>query len=333
MSFLKSRVTFAPTLLALLCAAAAQAQAPSGEWQSITAERLRAPAAGDWLGYRRTYDVQAFSPLREINRRTVERLRPVWAYTVRDNSRWVATPIVANGLMYVAEGSGRVLALDAVTGELVWTHVRTYPQDIASSEAYPRHRGVAVYGDVVYFRNGRQLLGRARRAHGHEALGSADRRLQDRRRSRARAVDRRRQGVPRHDGRRLRRARQVRGVRRGERHEALDVLHRAAQRRARLRDVDRERPMAAARRRGLEHGELRRGAKARVFLDGATDAVEHGIARPRRLAVLEHAARGRSRHRQVALALPARARRRVGPLGVRGDARRFASRRPCSARP
>jgi alcohol dehydrogenase (cytochrome c) len=137
--------------LALGCAAAAHAQAPDHGWTSISAQRLQAPEAGDWLGYRRTYDVQAFSPLREINRRTVERLRPVWAYTVRDNSRWVATPIVANGLMYIAEGSGRVLALDAVTGELVWTHVRTYPQDIASSEAYPRHRGVAVYGDVVYF--------------------------------------------------------------------------------------------------------------------------------------------------------------------------------------
>ena len=151
MSSSKSRVTLGQTLLALVCAAAAQAQAPSGEWTSITAERLRAPEAGDWLGYRRTYDVQAFSPLREINRRSVEQLRPVWAYTVRDNSRWVATPIVANGLMYVAEGSGRVLALDAVTGELVWTHVRTYPQDIAMSEAFPRHRGVSIYGNVVYF--------------------------------------------------------------------------------------------------------------------------------------------------------------------------------------
>ena len=151
MSSSKSRVTLGPTLLALVGAAAAQAQAPSGEWTSITAERLRAPEAGDWLGYRRTYDVQAFSPLREINRRSVEQLRPVWAYTVRDNSRWVATPIVANGLMYVAEGSGRVLALDAVTGELVWTYVRTYPQDIAMSEAFPRHRGVSIYGDVVYF--------------------------------------------------------------------------------------------------------------------------------------------------------------------------------------
>jgi outer membrane protein assembly factor BamB len=74
----------------------------------------------------------------------------VWAY-VRDNSRWVATPIVANGLMYVSEGSGRVLAFDAVTGEVVWTYVRTYPEDIASSEAYPRHRGVSIYGDTIYF--------------------------------------------------------------------------------------------------------------------------------------------------------------------------------------
>ena len=97
----------------------------------------------------------AFSPLKEINRRTVQQLRPMWAYTVRDNSRWVATPIVANGLMYVSEGSGRVLAFDAVTGELVWTYVRTYPEDIASSEAYPRHRGVSIYGEHDLFRHGR----------------------------------------------------------------------------------------------------------------------------------------------------------------------------------
>jgi len=149
MSSFESR--FALTLLTLLCAAPAVAQSPGPDWESITAERLRAPEAGDWLGYRRTYDVTGFSPLKQINRRNVDELRPVWAYTMRDNSRWVATPIIANGLMYVAEGSGRVVAFDAVTGELVWTHIRTYPQDIASSEAYPRHRGVSIYGDVIYF--------------------------------------------------------------------------------------------------------------------------------------------------------------------------------------
>src|SRR5262245_40721353 len=123
-----SRATLASTLLAALCAGSLHAQPAGRDWQSISAERLQHPEDGDWLGYRRTYDVQAYSPLREINRRSVERLRPVWAYTVRDNSRWVATPIVANGLMYISEGSGRVIALDAVSGELVWQHIRTYPQ-------------------------------------------------------------------------------------------------------------------------------------------------------------------------------------------------------------
>ena len=142
----------AKTAGGLLClvAAAAAGQAEH-DWQPIDALRLLAPEPGDWISYRRTYDVTAFSPLTEINRDTVKDLRPVWAYSMRDNSRWVATPIVANGLMYVAEGSGRVVAFDVLTGELVWAHARTYPENIRSSEAFPRHRGVSIYGDVIYW--------------------------------------------------------------------------------------------------------------------------------------------------------------------------------------
>lgn len=136
-------------MIAMALSPLAQAQEPA--WEPISAERLASPEDGDWVNYRRTYDVTGFSPLKQINRRNVAQLRPVWAYTVRDNSRWVATPIVANGLMYVAEGSGRVLALDAVTGELAWTYVRTMPQDSPASEAFPRHRGVSILGDVIYF--------------------------------------------------------------------------------------------------------------------------------------------------------------------------------------
>jgi alcohol dehydrogenase (cytochrome c) len=121
------------------------------DWEPITDERLLNPRPGDWLSYRRTYDVQGFSPLRQINRRNVAQLRPVWSYSVRDNSRWNPTPIVANGLMYVAEGSGRVLAFDVPTGEVVWIHTRTFPEDIASSEGFPRARGVALHGDTVYW--------------------------------------------------------------------------------------------------------------------------------------------------------------------------------------
>jgi alcohol dehydrogenase (cytochrome c) len=123
----------------------------SEDWVSVSNERLHAPEAGDWMSYRRTYDVTGFSPLDEINRRNVDDLRSVWTYSMSDGSRWLATPIVANGLMYIGEGTGRILALDAVNGELVWSHTRTFPDDIALSEANRRFRGVSIYGDTIYW--------------------------------------------------------------------------------------------------------------------------------------------------------------------------------------
>ncbi len=108
------------TLAIMLLAAQALAQTEPREWEPITQERLMNPEDGDWMSYRRTPDVFGFSPLDEINRTNVQNLRPVWSYSMRDNSRWVPTPIVANGLMYVAEGSGRVVAFDVVSG--VFSH-------------------------------------------------------------------------------------------------------------------------------------------------------------------------------------------------------------------
>jgi alcohol dehydrogenase (cytochrome c) len=139
------------TLAITFVVSAVHAQSVDSDWIRVSAERLSNPDDGDWLSYRRSYDVTAFSPLDEVNRRNVDDLRLVWAYTMRDSSRWVATPIVANGLMYVSEGSGRVVAFDALTGELAWTHTRNYPDDISSSEAYPRHRGVSIYGDTIFW--------------------------------------------------------------------------------------------------------------------------------------------------------------------------------------
>src|ERR1043166_7014902 len=126
-------------------------QATASVWDPITEARLRHPKPGDWLSYRRTDDAFGFSPLTEISRANVKNLRPVWTYPVQDDSRWVPTPIVANGIMYVAEGKGRVLALDVATGEIKWIYTRSYPEDIRASQAYLRHRGVAVFEDKIYF--------------------------------------------------------------------------------------------------------------------------------------------------------------------------------------
>ena len=135
----------------LTVATVAVGQPPTPQWESVTADRLLSPKDGDWMSHRRTYDVTGFSPLDQINRTNVDDLRLVWAYSMRDNSRWVPTPIVANGLMYVAEGSGRVTAFDVASGEVAWIHQRSYPEDIELSQAFGRHRGVSVYGDTIYW--------------------------------------------------------------------------------------------------------------------------------------------------------------------------------------
>ena len=129
----------------------APAQPAIDALQSVTDERLLHPEDGDWIHYRRSYDGTGFSPLAAIHRDNVHELRPVWTYSVRDDSRWVPTPIVWNGLMYVAEGEGRVLAFDVASGDLVWRQERSYPDDIGVSEAYRRHRGVSIYENRIYW--------------------------------------------------------------------------------------------------------------------------------------------------------------------------------------
>src|SRR5262245_7948981 len=148
----KMRVLFLMSAIVILSALSlAGMQSKLSSWEPITEERLLKPRPGDWLNYRRTFDVNGFSPLSQINRENVRNLRSVWSYPVRDESRWVPTPIVANGIMYVSEGLGRILAFDVESGEVRWIHRRNYPEDIRLSMAYPRARGVAVFGDKVYW--------------------------------------------------------------------------------------------------------------------------------------------------------------------------------------
>lgn len=120
-------------------------------WRPVSAERVAKPEDGDWVSYRRTYDGKAYSPLKQINKANVEQLRPVWSYALPESNRWFPTPLVVNGRIYIVEGGGRVRCLDALTGDQIWVHERTYPQDIAASQAFNRARGVAIYDDVIYW--------------------------------------------------------------------------------------------------------------------------------------------------------------------------------------
>jgi PQQ-dependent dehydrogenase (methanol/ethanol family) len=121
----------------------------------VTDERLRAaPAAGDgWLTYGYDWGNRRSVPLTEINRQTLPRLHKLWEHDLdvmfRRSVRNESTPIVVDGLLLYTDLKNLVMAVDARTGKEVWR----YQPDLKPTALCCGmvNRGVAVYGDRVYF--------------------------------------------------------------------------------------------------------------------------------------------------------------------------------------
>jgi len=125
-------------------------------YKPVDAERLKNPADGDWLMVRRTYAGWGYSPLEQITPANVARLQPVWSFSTGVTNGHEAPPIVNNGVMFVATPGNKVIALDAKTGGLLWRYRRPLPEDVILLHA--TSRGVALYGDKVFFAAGEAVL-------------------------------------------------------------------------------------------------------------------------------------------------------------------------------
>ena len=126
----------------------AAGQAQQRAYPPVTAERLLNPADGDWLMIRRTYDGWGYSPLADINAGNVNRLKLVWSQPTNIERVHESAPIVNGGLMFITAPGNIVMALDAVTGAVVWRNQRPRPK--GSFVLHDTNRGVALYGDRVY---------------------------------------------------------------------------------------------------------------------------------------------------------------------------------------
>ena len=125
-------------------------------YKAVDAERLKRPADGDWLMVRRTYAGWGYSPLEQITPANVTRLQPVWSFSTGVTNGHEAPPIVNNGVMFVATPGNQVIALDAKTGALLWRYRRPLPEDVIL--LHGTSRGVALYGDKVFFAAGEAVL-------------------------------------------------------------------------------------------------------------------------------------------------------------------------------
>jgi alcohol dehydrogenase (cytochrome c) len=136
-------------------AAATPAAAPRGitlagevkNYQPVTDAMLRDPDPGDWLMIRRNYQAWSHSPLTQIGTGNVKDLQLVWSWAMLDGAAAnEPTPIVHNGVMFLANIGNVVQALDARTGELIWEN-RVGPE---TSNGQGAIRSLALYQDKVY---------------------------------------------------------------------------------------------------------------------------------------------------------------------------------------
>jgi len=125
-------------------------------YKPVTAERLKDPEDGDWLMIRRTYDGWGYSPLAQVTTKNVPRLQPVWVLATGVNNGHEASPIVNDGVMFVATPGSQVIAVDVRTGTILWRYKRPLPDDVIF--LHPTSRGVALYGDKVFFATGDAIL-------------------------------------------------------------------------------------------------------------------------------------------------------------------------------
>jgi alcohol dehydrogenase (cytochrome c) len=108
---------------------------------------LRDPPPGDWLSFRRTLDGWGYSPLDQVNRDNVGRLRLAWAITMREGSNQ-PTPLVHDGIMFLTHPGNVIQALDAANGDLIWEYQYEYPPE-AQTLGGPT-RNIAIYQDKLF---------------------------------------------------------------------------------------------------------------------------------------------------------------------------------------
>ncbi len=137
--------------MVLLAPTASSAQSSAiEEFVPVTDEMLRNPDDGDWLMWRRTLDGWGYSPLDQVNRDNVGRLRLVWTRALA-GGRQEGTPLVYDGVMFMPQSSDVIESYDAAAGDLLWAHRRNLPDDVYDHVGgnSRNNRNIAIYDRFI----------------------------------------------------------------------------------------------------------------------------------------------------------------------------------------
>ncbi|WP_174704251.1 PQQ-dependent dehydrogenase, methanol/ethanol family [Pseudomonas abyssi] len=147
MTHLTTRALRNSLILPLFALAGAMQAAPVD-----TAAMLASETDGSqWLSYDRTWAQQRFSPLTQISTENVQQLGLAWSIDL-DNSRGLeATPLYHEGVLYTSLSWSRVMAVDADSGEILWSFDPGVDKAKGRSACCDAvNRGVALWQGKVY---------------------------------------------------------------------------------------------------------------------------------------------------------------------------------------
>jgi len=124
---------------------------------------------GQWLTYGGDLGNTHYSPLDQINASNFNNLQVAWRYKTdnlgpQPEYNLESTPLVANGVLYSTAGTRRaVVALDAATGELIWTHGEREGSRGTNAPRQLSGRGLAYWSDgreerILYVTPGYRLI-------------------------------------------------------------------------------------------------------------------------------------------------------------------------------
>ena len=124
---------------------------PEVSTSDVTWERLlnTEKEPGNWLTYSGGNDGQRFSRLSDITRDNASALERKWVHRIDTSEPMETTPLVVDGRMYLTVPPNDVIALDAMSGVVLWTFSWPDPGNPRCCGAI--NRGVAILGDTLYF--------------------------------------------------------------------------------------------------------------------------------------------------------------------------------------
>ena len=136
-------------LCSIAAAAALAATAVSPAAADVAKAALENP--NDWPQYHRTYNAWRYSPLDQINKSNVKKLKVAWIHQPGVITHGLqATPIVIDGVMYSIAADNNVFALDAATGKVLWRYTPKLDPIVKEVFYASASRGVTVGRGKVF---------------------------------------------------------------------------------------------------------------------------------------------------------------------------------------